>query len=148
MPAPLFTTVTTPPKIARGEDHQPVFKVIVLTFLKLLCFFHHSKHERRARPAGPARRPKPTLEIFPIEKIINISEEPQLPSIITQRQRIARPEIGFGESFESIPATCKRPRIEDRTDVITRRREIKIDQHTPANMLRGHNRELMIRNHE
>ena len=96
MPAPLLTTVPTPQEIASSEDHQAIFEIIILTLLKFLWFFHHLKHERRPGPTGPARRAKPTFEILPIEKIINISEEPQLPPVITQRQRIARTQIGFG----------------------------------------------------
>lgn len=88
MPAPLLTTVSTPQKISCSEHHQPIFKVIILTLPKHFSFvtrFHHLKHERRTGPARSPRRAKATLEIFPIEKIVNISEEPQLPSIVTQR---------------------------------------------------------------
>src|SRR5215213_10115007 len=104
---------------------------------------HHSfpsrlKHERCTGPASSARRAKAALEIFSIEEVINIPKEAQLPALATQRQRITRAEIGLRESLESITTTRKRPRIEDRADVIARRREIEIDQHATTNMLCGH----------
>jgi len=34
MPATLLATVPTPQVIASGEDHQPIFKVIVLALFK------------------------------------------------------------------------------------------------------------------
>jgi hypothetical protein len=88
MPASLLTTVPTPQQIPRGENHQPTFKVIVLALAQHLWFFtvfHHLENKRCARPARAARRAKTTLEILPLEKIINIREESQLPSIIPQR---------------------------------------------------------------
>src|SRR5215212_3351530 len=88
MPATLLTAVTTPQEIASGEDHQSILEVIILTlhkYLWLIALFHHLKHERRAGPAGPAGRAKAALEIFPVEEIINIGEEAQLPPVIAQR---------------------------------------------------------------
>jgi len=41
MPAPLLTTVPSPPEIATREDHQSIFEIIILTLLKFLSFFHH-----------------------------------------------------------------------------------------------------------
>src|SRR6185369_1794417 len=113
-----------------------------------LCAFLWLKNERCPCPSSPPRCAKPTLKVFLIEEIVDISKEPQLFSVITQRQRIARAEISFRESFKSKPAARKRRRIDDRAEVITRRRKIEVDQHAPADVLCRDDRELMIGNHE
>ena len=51
--------------------------------LRFICVL---KYEARACPACSARCAKTALEIFSIEKIVNVSEKPQLPPFITQRQ--------------------------------------------------------------
>lgn len=87
MPATLLTTVTATQKIASGEDHQSVFEVIIFSFAELFSFivgFHYLKHEACPRSACPAGRAKATLEIFPIEEIVNIAKEAELSSIIAQ----------------------------------------------------------------
>src|SRR5262245_15931531 len=103
MPATLLTTITATQEIPSGKDHQSIFEVIVLTLFERLWLITHLcfmcllwlKHKRRTGPASPARRAKAALEIFPIEKIINITEETQLSFVITQRQRITRTQIGL-----------------------------------------------------
>src|SRR5215212_10622151 len=117
---------------------------------KHLCFmcFLWLKNEARPGPARAPRRPKAALEVFPIEQIIDVPKEPQLPPIITQGQRIARTQIRFREPVESIPSTRKSDGIEDGADVIARRGKIEIDQHTATDMLCRHDRELMLGNHE
>ena len=99
MSATLLATVPTSQMIPGGKDHQPIFKVIVLALLKRfwfnslfltekhLCFMCllWLKHERRAGSARPSGRAKPTLKIFPIEKIVYVTKETQLPAVIAQR---------------------------------------------------------------
>ena len=162
MPASLLAAIPTTQVIASGKDHQPIFKVIVLTFHerfwliilvhteKHLCFrcFLWLKNEARPGPASPSRRSKAALEIFPIEQVIDVPKEPQLPPIITQGQRIARTQIRFREPLESIPSTRKSDGIENGADVIARRGKIEIDQHAATDMLSRHDRELMLWNHE
>ncbi|HEY0364916.1 MAG TPA: hypothetical protein VGC73_00495 [Pyrinomonadaceae bacterium] len=52
MPAPLLTAIPTTQVVASGKDHQPVFKVIVLTFHKrfwLIILVHTALHKKLNR---------------------------------------------------------------------------------------------------
>src|SRR6185437_5075439 len=62
VPATLLATVPTPQEIPRGEDHQPIFEIIVVTlckrfFLCIMCFFvAQNTKVAPARPVLPGVR--------------------------------------------------------------------------------------------
>src|SRR3954452_19331141 len=105
MPATLFATIATPQKIATRKDHQPIFEVIVLILFErfwllsynhfVLCASSWLKHKACTGAARSSRRSKAALKIVPIEEIVDVAEETQLPPVVTQWQRIARAEIGL-----------------------------------------------------